>query len=237
MLNKDKRSKLLSFILGDGCLHMSGPNQIPKIGYIAIKHGHKQKDYVEWKAKILSELMNKDVKVHSATSYVKTLDKSYAQYKIQIGWKRMRAWRRFCYPNNKKSIKRLLKFIHHPDLAAALWWGDDGSVSTGIVGNRKVYNPNRCCSGFVLYLGDISKDDAWAAHDWFSFNFNIKPRIRWQTVKYKGIVNYYPELRFSVLDSLKVWKRVKYYFKYIPSMMYKFRLLEELANRVDLPQP
>jgi hypothetical protein len=58
MLNKDKRSFVLSLILGDGCLHYIRSNG-RLYGGITINHGNQQADYNAWKAKLLSNIFNK----------------------------------------------------------------------------------------------------------------------------------------------------------------------------------
>lgn len=234
MLNKDKRSILLSLILGDGCLHRSGPAQRNKMGYISIKHGHKQKAYVEFKANLISTILQREVKVHPAKSQVKALNKTYEQYKLQVGMTRMRSWRKFCYPNNKKSFSKILPFIRHPALALALWIMDDGTGSTS--GNKN--DPNgRVCGGLTLFLGECYQEDAKFAQDWIHKNFNVIPKLRWQAVKYKGTIRYYPELKFNVQQAIAIYNAIKPVCDLVPSMYYKFRLLEERANRTDLLQP
>jgi hypothetical protein len=237
MENKYKRSGLLCTILGDGCLHLAGPRQAHNYAYISIKHGWKQKDYVEYKAKLLSLLMDREVNVRGTKSYVKALDKTYDQYVISVGWKRLRAWRKFCYLNNIKRFSRILPFIKHPVLATALWFMDDGTVGTGPACRSDKTNKERICSGFVLYLGECFKEDAYEALYWFERNFKVKPKLRWQDVKYKGTIRTYPELRFTVADSLYIWKNIRHIVMEIPSMQHKFRRLEDRYNRADLAQP
>lgn len=234
MENKIKRSVLLSTILGDGCLHRSGPAQKNKMGYISIKHGHKQKGYIEWKARLLSLIKGYTVNVRPAKSFVSTLNKTYDQYVVQFGMKRMRSWRRFCYPNNIKSFEKILPFVYTPRLAAALWLMDDGTGSTGIaIKGTKI----RVCTGFVLFLGTATERDALAAQSWFKEKFNVNPRIRSQDVKYKGSIRTYLELRFNVQDSITMWNNIKDIVVKVPSMYYKFRLLDDRSKRSDLLQP
>ena len=236
MENRDKRSILLSFVLGDGCLHRSGPAQRNKMGYISIKHGWKQEDYVHWKASMLSKVMNKEVKVHSAKSTVKALNKTYDQFKIQIGWKRMRAWRKFCYPNEMKSFKRILPFINHEEFALAVWLMDDGSVDASKKTRVDGTNIKVCC-GLNLYLGECFKEDAEYCQKWMKEKFNIDCKLKWQAYKYKGTLRYYPHLRFNVQQSIQVWNIIKDTVISIPSMRQKFSVLEARANRSDLLQP
>lgn len=235
MENKDKRSLLLATILGDGCLHYNGPKKTT--AYISIKHGHMQKDYVEFKSKLLSIVTTRDVNVRGTTSYVKALDKTYAQNVISIGWKRMRAWRKFVYLQDIKRHGRILPFIKHPILASALWLMDDGTSSTGPANRSDQKNKDRVFTGFVLYLGEVFREDAYDCLHWFERTYKIKPKLRWQKVKYKGAIKTYPELRFTVADSLYIWKNIRNIVIQIPSMLKKFEKVEQRFQRTDLLQP
>jgi hypothetical protein len=233
LMNRDKRSILLSLILGDGCLHLSSPSQHNKMGYISIKHGYKQKDYVEWKARMVSHVLNKEIKVHSAISKVKALDKEYDQFKIQFGQKRMRSWRKFCYPNNKKSLRKILPFIRHDIFAAAVWLMDDGTVRTA----PKKDTTERICVGMTLYLGDVFREEAEYAQKWFLDTFGVQTRLKWQKVKYKGSIREYPELIFHTQEALFIWSKIRNEVLAIPSMVHKFRAIEKRFHRIDLLQP
>lgn len=234
--NISKRSILLATVLGDGCLYNSSPSQHNLMGYITIEHGYKQKDYVEFKAELLSLITGKIIKCKSTKGYVKATDKIYDKYKLQFGWKRMRAWRNFCYPNKVKSHKKLLKFIKHPKLALALWLMDDGTVMTGRVRRNDPSSP-RVASGFILYLGEIYREDAFEIQWWFEKTFKVKPKLSWQKHKYKGTIRSYPHLSFNVQDSLYLYKHIRDIVQSIPSMANKFLKLENRYNRSDLLQP
>lgn len=234
-LNADKRSLIFCMTLGDGSLYKSSPSQKNITGYFVCKHGWQQEDYLRWKADLAAITMGRPVNVRSATSKIKKLNKTYQQFTFMMGAKRFRAWRNFTYPNNVKSYSKLLNFIKHPKLAAALWLMDDGSLSTGYPGSNK--NVPRVCTGLVLYLGQCFREDAFSAQNWFKRNFKVNPRIRWQKVKYNGTIRQYPELRFTVQDSLVIWKNIKFIVETIPSMMNKFQKLEDRAKRNDLLQP
>lgn len=235
-LNKEKRSLLLLMILGDGCLHRSGPAQRNKMGYISIKHGWKQKDYLEWKADLISKALNRPINISTPGSYVKKYNKTYPQVKIQVGSKRMRAWRRFCYPNNKKDLTKILPFITHDLLAATIWLCDDGSQMTGRLFRNQPNSP-RVATGLILYLGDVSDKEAEYARQWWKDKFNVNPRIRYLKTKYKGGIKIYPQLNFKIMDALWIWKQIRKQLIPIESMWNKFKLLEQRSQRTDLLQP
>ncbi len=71
MLNKLKRGILLSFLLGDGCLYgkrnkVKNNNRI-YYGELIISHTYKQKDLLEWKQKIIEDIVGKSLKLRKIT--------------------------------------------------------------------------------------------------------------------------------------------------------------------------
>jgi len=236
MLNVEKRSVLLTMLLGDGCLYRSSPSQRNKTGYITVKHGWKQKDYLQWKAQLVSEAIERPVNIRSTSSYVKAYDKRYEQWCFLCSLVRMRAWRRLLYPNNKKSIQRILHFIKDIKLAACIWLCDDGTVQTAPI-DRKHRQNGKVGSGMILYMGNQTQSDADAAQLWFQTHFNVWPRIKWQKYKYKGEIKEYVQLNFTVQDALVIWANIRRHLIPIESMWNKFICLEERFNRADLLQP
>lgn len=238
VLNKEKKSLIFSLTLGDGALYKSSPSQRNSTGYFACKHGWKQEDYLRWKAKLAEVIMDRPVNVRKTKSKVKVLNKEYDQYVFLIGANRFRSWREYTYPNNVKSQTKLLKHIYHYQLATALWFMDDGTVSTGYPNpTERRLKGKRICSGLVLYLGQCFREDAFECQNWFRKIFNVSPRLKWQNVKYKGAIKSYPELRFTVQDALVIWNNISYIVNEIPSMRDKFQKLEERSQRSDLLQP
>lgn len=209
MINKDKRSLLLSLVLGDGCLHYIKNNG--KIyGGITIDHGIEQADYQSWKAKLLSDIFNKEVKVRTGHK-----GKSV---QVSVCLKRLRAWRKFTYPNNKKSIPHLLKFIRHPEFALSVWLMDDGYIDPSIE-NKKLYSAALrifSCDQTEQQLSDIQK--------WLKDNFEVDSKIRYQKTKGKS----YPFIKINSSDSLKIWEKIRDFVLQFKSMQYKFRHLEHI---------
>lgn len=219
MTNKDKRSLILSTILGDGCLHYIKQNG-KLYGGITIDHGIEQADYVAWKAKILSGILEREVKVRTG----------HKGKSVQISFcmKRMRSWRKFCYPSGKKDLSKILPFIKHPEFALALWLMDDGYVEPSFSklsdGTKKNYGAR-----FRIF----TNSETLATHEfmvkWFQDNFDVTPKILNHFNKKTN--KYYPLLKFTQADSLKIWEIIRIDILKIKSMNYKFRHIEEIYQR------
>lgn len=214
VLRKDQRSLLLCLILGDGCLHYLHRGN-KTYGSLTIDHGIKQADYQSWKAKLIGSILNRNVKVrvgHNGKSV-----------QVAASWKRFKAWRKFCYINNKKSIPKILKFIQHPEFAASILLMDDGyvesSISTLKDGTKKNYGAR-----FRIFLCDQSKEELDEINIWFKNNFDINLKIKYQKNKNKS----YPFLKMTQKDSLKLWSNIREFILQFKSMQYKFRYIEQI---------
>lgn len=234
ILNKDKRSLILSLALGDGCISYGGgyKNGHYSSGKLSMKHGHKQKDYLEWKTKLLSTALDININIHPAKSYVKALDKEYDQYQMSFTYRRMKPWKKIFYKNNIKDIPKMLKFIRHTAFAAAVWMMDDGTST-----KNKKPNGTEVFTGLVLYICDQPKESCLEIVEWWKLHFNVNPKLIWQKQTYKGVIKEFPKLHFNNQDSLIIWNYIRTYVQEIPSMVHKFRHLEARYNRSDLLQP
>lgn len=234
MLNKNKRSLILSMALGDGCISYGGgyKNGNYSSGKLSIKHGAKQKDYLDWKADLLSNTLNKKINVHPTKSYVSTLNKTYDQYQLSFTYKRMRAWIKIFRKNGIKDIPKMLQFINNPELAAAMWLMDDGSCSS-----PKKKNGTKVFGGLILYVCDQSSENVDKIAAWWKTNFEVEPKIKFQKMLYKGDIKYFPNIRFNTQDSIKIWNKISKYVCQIPSMEAKFASVKIRAKRKDLLQP
>jgi len=214
MKNKEKRSLLLSFILGDGCLHNTSNNNS---GSITIDHGLAQTDYVTWKAQIVSKLTDRQVNIRNGHK-----GKSV---QFSVTFKKFKAWRKFCYPNGKKAFTRILPFIMHPEFALAIWLMDDGYVEPSISkladGSKKNYGAR-----FRIFTESQPIDDHEYFVKWFEDNLNVKPMIK--TYYCKKRQKSCPFLKFNQADSLKIWERIREVVLALKSMQYKFRHIEQI---------
>jgi LAGLIDADG DNA endonuclease family len=233
MLNKEKRSTLLSFLLGDGHL-ASKRNKINKhgsriyYGEFSINHSDKQKDYLEWKRDIFSKVMGKPINIRKIHQDNKVWDFKSIQHSFTIASKKFRAWRKFCYPNNKKDSSRILKFILDKNFALAVWLMDDGNCQATSAKFYEKFTAIRLHTCSENYEGHVK------IAEWFKINYGVEAKIRIQHKKKLNKQYYY--LVFNVHDSLVLWPHVRDLILSIPSMKYKFRTLEH-RYQLGVSQP
>lgn len=209
MFNKDKRSLLLSLVLGDGCLHYIRNNN-KVYGGLTIDHGIAQADYQSWKASLVSKIFDKQVKMrpgHNGNSM-----------QVSVCMKRMRAWRKFTYPNGKKSIPKILKFIRHPEFALAVWLMDDGYIEPG------TYNKKLVSISTRIFVCDQNEEELLHIQEWLKTNFDISTKILFQRKGNKK----YPFIKFYQEDSLKIWDKIRNVVLQFKSMQHKFRHIEQI---------
>lgn len=217
MNNKDKRSLLLSMVLGDGCLHNTSNNSS---GAITVDHGIEQTDYVTWKAQIVSNLTGRDVKIRTGHR-----GKSV---QFSVCFKKFKAWRKFCYPNGKKALNRILPFIQHPEFALMIWLCDDGYVEPSI---NKNINGEKICGGarFRIFTESQPIEDHEYFINWFKTNLGVTPKIHLYNCSKRK--KQFPFLKFTQADSLVIWEKIREQVLAIKSMKYKFRYIEEIYQK------
>lgn len=218
MFNKDKRSLLLSFILGDGNLHISttrSKSSTYTTGRLTVDHGIAQADYVSWKASMISTITGRNVKMrqgHKGQSV-----------QFAVSFKKFQAWKKFTYPNGKKSISRVLKYIRHPEFAIAIWLMDDGYVEPSIsklaTGEKKNYGAR-----FRIFTNDQPIEDHQYFIKWFQDNLGVTPMIK----QHRKGDKVYPLLKLNQSDSLIIWEKIRERVLQFKSMQYKFRYIEQI---------
>lgn len=223
MLNKDKRSLCLSLILGDGNLH-TRPD-----GYtlLTIDHGLAQADYQAWKAKLLSDVFDRNVRVRTGHK-----GKSI---QLAICNNVFRAWRKFTYPSNKKDIAKILPFIRHPELAVAIWLMDDGYVEPSF---SKLKDGSRVNYGarFRIFTCDQKPETQEKIISWFKETFDVTVVVRFQRNNNKNTI--YPFLKINQEGSLKIWSKIREFVLQFKSMQYKFRHVEAIyQSKMAQPVP
>lgn len=217
MINKDKRSLLLSFVIADGCLHYI-KNGGKLYGGITIGHGPKQIDYLSWKSAFISQVIGRELKVRGQR------DRDLMQ--ISFCMKRMRSWRKFCYPGNRKSIPKILKFIEHPEFALMIMLMDDGYVETSGARNG---------AKFRLYFCDQTSEELELIRKWFVEKFDTSPTVKFQKNSHRNKT--YPYLKFTQDETLKMWALIREKVLTIESMKYKFRYVENTYRLKSLQPP
>jgi hypothetical protein len=229
MTNRLRRSLLLSLILGDGCLHITRPvgKNAKTYGLLTVTHGLDQSDYNAWKAHLISELVGKSVKQ-------RTHNKGNAT-QVSVCKRYFKAWYKFCYPNRKKDLARIIKYIEHPEFALGVWLMDDGYVEPTV--QRKGVTAGTIYSAcFRIFTCDQSIETQSVLINWFREKFGVEPKIRFALKRSAN--KKYPFLTFTCQDSLKLWKVIREDVLKIPSMRKKFRHIESVyQRRLSKPQP
>jgi len=221
MLRKDVRSIVMSLLLGDGCIHVDKRGY----GYLKLCHGSKQRDYIQWKARLLSGMYDRDVKCLPC--------KDGRAYQIQLSNNRFKAWYKFVYKNKMKDITLALRYIRHPELAIAIWLMDDGYVEPSISrlanGEKRLYGAR-----FRLFTCSFPDERQHEIISWLQDNLDINSKVHYQK---RGKTSYVPEgkpypfLKFNSSDSLKLWVIIREFVLQFDSMKYKFRHIEEIYQR------
>ena len=236
MTNREKRSDILMMLLGDGNLHWNTKYN-SATGYITIKHGPKQFDWLQWKKEIYNKASGKNAKTYDKVSYVAALNRSYNQQAFQSSSRKYRTWYKMIYPGRKKDITRILKFITNPVLATAVWLGDDATVQTSRINHRKPELGRRAV-GLIIYTCDQTVEQCEEIKKWFEYNLKVSPRIKFHNCVYKGEKKCYPIIKFTMTESLILWDKVRDILLQIPSMNNKFNKMEiqYQKNRHEHPE-
>lgn len=111
-LTADQKSVLIGSLLGDGYLDET------TMGYsFRLHHGIKQKDYIDWKYQVLSNIVNSPPKVYGTRVYFRTVSHPYL---VNL--------RKLFYREDKSKVipeNFLEKFLD--PLSLAVWLMDDGT--------------------------------------------------------------------------------------------------------------
>ena len=205
---------ILSLSIGDGCLfyHKRGKKTY---GGFAVEHCVAQKDYLEWKAKLISNITGRAVKVRNS--------KGGTAAQISVCMKRFKAWRKWLYPNGKKDVTRILKYIDNPWFCIAVWLMDDGNVNPSIT-NKKLYGAR-----LRIYSMETPIDQQQVLIDWMTKELGVTPTVGFQKRHYKEQDD--PFLKFNQKDSLIIWEQIRDFVLQFYSMQYKFRNIEAIYLR------
>jgi hypothetical protein len=200
-------------LLGDGNLHVDRKNY----ARLTIDHGITQSDYQSWKAKLLSDIFERDVKCRNGHK-----GKSI---QVQVADVRMRSWYKIWYLDRKKNLSSLFPFIRHNELATAVWLMDDGyaepSISKLATGEKKNYGAR-----LRIFTCDQSKETQIKIQEWFKSVWDVTAKIKHTTRKKDNKT--YPFIKFGQEDSLKIWEKIREFVLQFKSMQYKFRYMEQI---------
>lgn len=135
-LSDQARATILGTILGDGSLKIQ--NKYANAN-LQIRHSEIQKDYLLWKAKMLTEIArDRSVNVQEADGYSKNRKWRFVSKNLPS----LTELHRLTCKNNTLRIRR--KWLNQlTPLSLAVWWCDDGSL-IGYGGRKGVF----CTDGF-----------------------------------------------------------------------------------------
>lgn len=204
------KNKILGTLLGDAYLGNKAP-----YGSFRITHCEEQLDYLEY----FADLIRKEFKEHVSV-YYRHKRSVYELYHHNKEWL---TWRNKYYPNNKKCIKTILQDVTDPVEAVAHWLMDDGCVHYSTQ-NKTFLSPR-----LLIASCSETKETHEIMIEWFKKHFNLSPYIITQRSNKRN--KEWLLLKFTVEDSYKLWLIVRHKIISIPSMKYKFRILEQEFNK------
>ena len=161
---------MIGLLLGDG--------HVDYKGRIEITHCEKQREYLEYKAKLLHSVTGgKDINIHTIhkISVFKKGDKIISQkeitnYCLKRQSKDFIQFRNLLYLNNRKSITKEILDLMYP-ITIALWWMDDGCLTA-----KYTYpKGNRVKCGYTLRLCTyVSKEENELIRQYFLDKYSMK---------------------------------------------------------------
>ena len=194
-INKQTRDLVLFMLLGDGC--------ISKTGTFELTHCAKQKEYIEYKWKLLK---NNGINVRECRLIN---NNGYDGYRFwSTSYMFMKMFRRILYKPNKRIAQRKLLNRLTP-LGLAIWYMDDGGLS------QKKRNGVIYANELMLNTG-LQKDDNQIIIDYFKEVWNIK----FNQYKNKGVYR----LACGTKEARKFIAIVKPYVEQVQCMKYKLNV-------------
>ena len=206
-LTKKDKKFLNALAIGDGHIRQRGNSFA-----ICIKHSDRQKDYLEFKAKRLSDILKREVNVR------KFNNSGYGAYGIEVTIPYMKFVRKWLYRNGLKRLN--ISFLRRlSDEGVAIWYMDDGSLI------RKKRNGKIHASELILSICCTEKE----ANDCILF-FKGKYDVYFSLKRNKGLFS----IRCGTKNAHKLLDRIEKYI--IPSMKYKtFRMADPPLAERDSP--
>ncbi len=218
-LNKSEKDLIYSIALGDGCMY--SPKDRSRY-YISVGHGPKQKDYCEWKMNLLnnSGIFPKKIRLRKQ-EFMNTNGKICTQYRFMKGSKLLKdIWEDY---HSKDRIDRILNNVYS-DRALAIWFMDDGATEKHR--SKKKEDENReiyIRPAFHLCTHCFTEEENIKISDWFYKKYFIRPKIGHDN---RANIQY-TYLRFSAIDTEKIYRIIRPYVLQIESMKEKFKFIEE----------
>ena len=209
--NKDSRNLIIGLLLGDGTI---SNNNVFKLS-----HGHKQKEYLEWKINLLNEhgIKNNGLKEYISTcGYNVNSTVYYSQLSI-IPF--IKVLRKIIYkPVKNYANRKLLNRLN--SLGLAIWYMDDGCINIRKTGDE--------IHGFYIRISTcLYKEQNQVIIDYFKEVWDIS---FYQFKEGRPGKNTY-SLCCGTQEGVKFIELIKPYVESCPSMLYKIQY--DLSQRKD----
>lgn len=200
-LSKEQKSLLIGMLLGDGTI---SSNFVFKLS-----HSEAQREYLEWKVKLLNEynFKNNGIKEYiSSCGYNTGKNVLYSQMSINPT---IKALRRTVYIPKKTITRRLLNWLN--PLGLAIWYMDDGCINVNTSKQRSSIQHT------IKIATCVNEETVKIIINYFSEVWGIKFR------PFKEGKGTFSITSSSEQDCYKFIEIVKPYIEQVPSLLYKIR--------------
>jgi hypothetical protein len=198
-ITKENRNIVLYMTIGDG--------YISKNGYLVYAHSEKQKDYAEWKRKLLIKSGFKTTELYEKNT--KLNGNLYKGFEVRtLTYDFIKLYRKIFYTNKKNIANRKILNRLNP-LGLAIWYMDDGGLSQKKRNNIVVAND-------LMLNTYLTKEENQVIIDYFKEIWDISFN------QYKSKGKY--RLSCGTKEAVKFLKIVYEYVKEIPSMQHKLNI-------------
>ena len=200
-LNKSQKSLLLGLLIGDGTI-TNHPD-------FKMDHSENQKEFLEWKMKLL-DLEN--LKHSNIKEYIQKVGYNVGSIVVRLRISTnptIKAMRRSIYKPNKTITRKWLNWFTEREIA--IWYMDDGCINVNTSKQRtSIQHTIKIATCTDLETTQI-------IINYFQEKWNIKFR------PFREGKNTYSIASSSEVDCLNFVKIVKPYIEQVPSMLYKIR--------------
>lgn len=200
-ISKEKKSLLIAMLLGDGTI---SSNYVFKLS-----HSEAQREFLEWKLKLLKDL---NIKTNGVKEYISSCgyNKGYKVLYSQLSINpTIKALRRSVYIPKKTITRKLLNWLDAKGLA--IWYMDDGCININTSKQRSSIQHT------IKIATCVSEETFNIIITYFIEVWGINFR------KFKEGKNTYSIVSSSEKDYIKFVNIVKPYIEQVPSLLYKIR--------------
>lgn len=202
-MTKEQIGIILAMSIGDAHLGKNVDKRWNSESYfISMIHGEKQKEYIEWKSKIINSILGGKQSIPK-----KFNNNGYVGYRYSKTSKKLKPLYNRLHKRKSKTIdENILKYF--TPLSIAIWYMDDGSLYA--------HKRNGKIHGYEMKISvcTSTKDELFPVVEYFKDKYDIKFRINIDHKKYYSLVCSTREIR-------KFMKIVKPYIEPIKCMNYK----------------